>query len=118
MEERLMSIALAWSDFKGYVAAIGPGRGRPARPPHCVFCEGARVWFNGWRLVWITLLVEGQPQRPAEGLPLQRVRCARRECGHSWTLRPPWTCPGFVDSRERSRRAISRRGLAVLARGA
>ena len=88
-----MSIAPAWSDFKGYVAAIGPGRGRPARPPHCVFCEGARVWFNGWRLVWITLLVEGQPQRPAEGLPLQRVRCARRECGHSWTLRPPWLYP-------------------------
>jgi putative transposase len=88
-----MSIALPWSEFKAYCEEVGPGRGRPARPGQCVFCEGARVWFNGWRLVLITLLVDGRPHRPADWVPLQRVRCARRECGRSWTLRPPWLYP-------------------------
>ncbi len=88
-----MSIALAWCDFKAYCAEMGPGRGRPPRPAQCVFCEGARVWFNGWRLVLITLLVEGQPHRPGDWVPLQRVRCARRECRRSWTLPPPWLYP-------------------------
>lgn len=88
-----MSIALAWCDFKGYCDEIGPGRTRPARPGQCGFCDGGRVWFNGWRLVQITLLVDGQPHRPAEGVPLQRVKCARRECRRSWTLRPPWRYP-------------------------
>ena len=88
-----MSIALPWSEFKAYCEEVGPGRGRPARPGQCVFCDGARVWFNGWRQVWITRLVDGRPHRPADGVPLQRVRCARRECGRSWTLRPPWLYP-------------------------
>lgn len=88
-----MSIALAWGDFKTYCAEMGPDRGRPPRPVQCVFCDGARVWFNGWRLVLITLLVEGQPYRPEDWVPLQRVRCARRECRRSWTLRPPWLYP-------------------------
>jgi hypothetical protein len=88
-----MSIALAWCECKAYGEHIGPDRGRPARPAHCVFCDGPRVWFNGWRVVRITLLVEGQPQRPEEGIALQRVRCARRECRRSWTLRPPWLYP-------------------------
>lgn len=88
-----MSIALAWSEFKAYCAEVGPGRGRPARPPHCLFCEGERVWFNGWRLVLITLLVDGQPHRPRDWVALQRVRCARRVCGRSWTVRPPWLYP-------------------------
>ena len=85
-----MSIAPAWGDFKTYCEEIGPGRGRPARPRQCVFCDGERVWFNGWRRVWITLLVDAQPVRPDDGVALQRVRCARRECRQSWTLRPPW----------------------------
>ena len=88
-----MSIALAWSDFKTYCDEIGPGRGRPARPARCVFCDGERVWFNGWRRVLITLLVGRRPHRPAEWVPLQRVRCARRVCRRSWTLRPPWLYP-------------------------
>lgn len=88
-----MSIALPWSEVKAYSEEIGPDRGRPPRPVACMFCDGPRVWFNGWRRVWITLLVEGQPYRPAEGLPLQRVRCARRECRRSWTLRPSWLYP-------------------------
>jgi hypothetical protein len=46
-----MGISLSWSEFKAYCAEIGPRRGCPPRPPHCVFCDGARVWFNGWRRV-------------------------------------------------------------------
>jgi hypothetical protein len=88
-----MSIALSWPEFKTYCAEIGPARGRPPRPTQCVFCDGARVWFNGWRRVLITLLVDGQVHRPAEWVPLQRVRCARRACRQSWTLRPPWLYP-------------------------
>lgn len=88
-----MSIALAWCDFKTYCEEIGPGCGQPPRPAQCVFCDGARVWFNGWRRVLITLLVDGRPHRPAEWVPLRRVRCARRECRRSWTLRPPWLYP-------------------------
>ncbi len=88
-----MSIALAWGDFKTYCAEVGPGRGRPARPEQCGFCDGRRVWFNGWRWVLITLVLDGQPHRPADWVSIQRVRCARRECRHSWTVRPPWLYP-------------------------
>lgn len=88
-----MSIARAWCDFKTYCAEIGPDRERPARPGQCVFCDGERVWFNGWRRVLITLVVDGQPHRPTEWVPLQRVRCARRACRRSWTVRPPWLYP-------------------------
>jgi hypothetical protein len=91
-----MSIALPWSEFKAYVTEVGPGRGRVARPAQCVFCDGARVWFNGWRRVLVTLLVEGQPHRLTEWLPLQRVRCARAACGRAWTVRPPWLYPHRV----------------------
>lgn len=88
-----MSIALPWSEFKAYLAEVGPGCGRVARPAQCVFCDGERVWFNGWRRVLVTLLVDGQPHRPPDWLPLQRVRCAQPPCGRSWTLRPPWLYP-------------------------
>ena len=88
-----MSIALPWSEFKAYLAEVGPGGGRVARPTQCVFCDGERVWFNGWRRVLVTLLVDGQPHRLTEWLPLQRVRCAQPLCGRSWTLRPPWLYP-------------------------
>ncbi|HEX2482845.1 MAG TPA: hypothetical protein VHQ69_13265 [Methylomirabilota bacterium] len=88
-----MSIALPWSEFKAYVAEVGPGRGRVARPGQCLFCDGEHVWFNGWRWVLVTLLVDGQPHRLTDWLPLQRVRCAQSPCGRSWTLRPPWLYP-------------------------
>jgi hypothetical protein len=88
-----MSIALAWCDFKTYCAEVGPGQAPPPRPAPCVFCDGARVWFNGWRHVFPTLLVDGRPHRPPEGVALQRVRCAQDACGRSWTLRPPWLYP-------------------------
>ena len=88
-----MSIALAWDDFKTYCEAIGRGRAHPPRPAQCVFCDGTRVWFNGWRRMLPTLLVDGRPHRPTEWVALQLVRCARRECRRSWTLRPPWLYP-------------------------
>jgi len=88
-----MSIALAWCDFKTYGEEIGPGRAHPPRPAQCVFCDSPRVWFNGWRRVLPTLLVDGRPYRPPEWVALQRVRCARRQCRRSWTLRPPWLYP-------------------------
>lgn len=88
-----MSIALPWCHFKTYCEEIGPGRAEPPRPAQCVFCDGGRVWFNGWRRVWPTLLVDGRPERPSEGVALRRVRCGRRECRRSWTLRPPWLYP-------------------------
>ncbi len=88
-----MSIALAWCDFKTYCEDIGPGRAQPPRPVQCAFCDGPRVWFNGWRRVFPTVLVEGRSHRPPDGVVLQRVRCARRECHRSWTLRPPWLYP-------------------------
>jgi hypothetical protein len=88
-----MSIAPTWSEFKTYCAVIGPGQERPARPAACPFCDGPRVWFNGWRRVLITLLLDGQPHRPTDWVSLQRVRCARRECRRGWTLRPAWLYP-------------------------
>ncbi len=88
-----MSIAPTWCDFKTYGEGIGPGRGRLARLGQCVFSDGERVWFSGWRRVLITLLVGGQAHRPDDWVLLQRVRCGRRECGRSWTLRPAWMYP-------------------------
>jgi hypothetical protein len=88
-----MSIALAWSECKTYGEEIGPGRAEPPQPERCLFCDGDRVWRNGWRRVWPTLVVDGRPHRPADGIALRRVRCARRECRRSWTLRPPWLYP-------------------------
>jgi hypothetical protein len=86
-----MSIVLPWSEFKSYEARFGPGRERPPRPDGCVFCAFERVWFDGWRKIAVTVLADdGTPCRAAEGVYLQRARCARRECGHSWTIRPPW----------------------------
>ncbi len=85
-----MSIVLEWSEFKPYATRVGPGAERPPRPDECMFCAFARVWFNGWRRVLVTVLVDGQPLRAPDWVHLHLVRCARRECHRSWTLRPPW----------------------------
>ncbi len=65
--------------------------GRPPRPASCAWCEGARIWFDGWRIVHTILLADGRCHRFDNGLPLQRVACAA--CGRSWTLRPAWLYP-------------------------
>jgi hypothetical protein len=85
------SIVLGGADFKSYLEGIGPGRGRPERPSGCAFCDGERIWFDGWRFVFCVLLVDGTPHRFDDGLPLQRVVCAA--CHISWTLRPAFLYP-------------------------
>jgi hypothetical protein len=50
-----------------------------------------RIWFDGWRLVFCVLLVDGGPHRFDDGLWLQRVVCAA--CHVSWPLLPPFLYP-------------------------
>ena len=87
----MASIVLGWSEFKIYVARIGPGRGRPELPGECPVCDGARIWLDGWRVVFCVVLLDGTPHRFDDGLPLQRVVCA--SCHRSWTLRPAFLYP-------------------------
>lgn len=89
----MSSIARASPEIKSYAASMGPGRGRPPRPSACTrsSCPSNRIWYDGWRLVFVTLLVEGQPLRLDDGLWLQRVACAG--CWTSWTLRPAFLYP-------------------------
>lgn len=88
-----MSISAACVKFKEYVEEFGPGRRHPDRPRCCPYCECERVWYNGWRVVHVTVLLEGAPHRRGEGVAVQRVRCARPECRRSWTLYPSWIYP-------------------------
>lgn len=87
----MASIDLGWAGFKSYLEVIGPGRGRPERPRACPFCDGERVWFDGWRCVFAVVLADGTPHRFADGLWVQRVCCGR--CGTSWPLRPSFLYP-------------------------
>lgn len=89
----MSSIALPWAEIKSYVESVGPQRGRPPRPGECVrsSCRSRKVWYDGWRLTYGTLLVEGGSHRFDEGLWLQRVACA--VCWASWTLRPAFLYP-------------------------
>ena len=87
----MASIVLGWSEFKSYVAQIGPGRRHPELPVECPFCDAELIWLNGWRVVFCVVLLDGTPYRFADGLPLQRVVCAR--CHVSWTLRPTLLYP-------------------------
>jgi hypothetical protein len=87
------SIERAWTEFKSYVATYGPGLQRPERPKQCRFCDGQRVWFDGWRVVFAVVLSDGEVHRCDDGLPLQRVVCAVAWCGRSWTLRPSFLYP-------------------------
>jgi hypothetical protein len=85
------SIGLGWFEFKTYAATIGPGVGRPDRPRACPFCDGARVWFDGWRLVSSIVFADGKTHRFDDGLWLQRTVCAA--CDRSWTLLPSFLYP-------------------------
>ena len=86
----MASIVLGSAGFKSYQEAIRPGRGRPERPRACPFCDGERVWFDGWRRVFAVVLADGTPHRFADGLWIKRVCCA--DCGTSWPLRPAFLC--------------------------
>jgi hypothetical protein len=85
------NILLGLAEFKTYLATIGPDLGRPARPDACLFCDSARIWFDGWRLVYCVVLADGEAHRFDDGLWLQRVVCA--DCHQSWTLLPPFLYP-------------------------
>lgn len=87
----MSSMVLAWTEIKVYAAEIGPQRGRPERPRSCPFCDAQRVWYDGWRIVFSVVLVDGGVHRVDEGLALQRVVCA--VCSVSWTLLPPFLYP-------------------------
>lgn len=87
----MSSMVLPWVEIKEYAAGIGRRQVRPERPKSCPFCDGPKVWFNGWRTVHVIVLVEGSPCRFDDGLELQRVVCA--SCSTSWTLQPPFLYP-------------------------
>lgn len=87
----MSSIALLWSEIKSYLESTGTDRKRPTRPSECPRCGHHRIWYDGWRQVFCTMLSTGEPCRIADGLWLQRVACAR--CWLSWTLLPPFLYP-------------------------
>jgi transposase-like protein len=87
----LASIVLGEAGFKAYQEAIGPGRGRPDRPRACPFCDGERVWFDGWRQVFVVVLADGTTHRFDDGLWIKRACCAG--CESSWPIRPPFLYP-------------------------
>lgn len=87
----LASIVLGWAGFKSYQEAIGPGRGRPERPGACPCCDSRRIWFDGWRQVFVVVLADGTRHRFTDGLWVKRVCCG--ECGTSWPLRPAFLYP-------------------------
>jgi len=87
----VVSISGPWIQIKSYLAGVGPALGRLPRPLVCMCCAGARIWFDGWRIVHTIVLDDGQRLRFDAGLPVQRVKC--KFCKVSWTLRPPWLYP-------------------------
>lgn len=87
----MSSISLLWVDIKSYMQSIGPGRGRPRRPDICLRCQHHEIWYDGWRLVFCVVLVDGTPFRFDEGLWLQRVAC--KLCWFSWACRPAFLYP-------------------------
>lgn len=90
----MASIVLGWTDFKVYEAEIGPGRESPNRPEQCQFCDGAKVWFDGWRRVCCVVIDDGGESHGFEDrLFLRRCCCALPLCGRSWTLRPAFLYP-------------------------
>lgn len=92
----MTSIDLSSAEFRKYLEKIGPGLGRPGRPARCPVCDGQRVWYNGWRRVFCTVLADGVPYRFNDGLALQRAKCAA--CQESWTLQPAflYACRSFA----------------------
>ena len=90
----MSSFAPASPEIKSYVESVGPKLGRPPRPQSCVrpTCPSDWIWYDGWRLVYATVLVEGVPRRFDDGLWVQRVACSA--CFASWTLRPAFLSAG------------------------
>lgn len=65
----------------------------PRDPPAAGSATSIESGSDGWRKCYPTVLVGAEPTRPEKGVFLQKVRCARPECGRFWTIYPIWMSP-------------------------
>lgn len=63
-----------------------------AKPGECLFCGGARLWWNGTRQRTASVLVDGQVVH-VDAVACRLVKCGEAQCSRSWTLRPPGLAP-------------------------
>jgi hypothetical protein len=62
------------------------------KPCCCPFCQGRRIYWNGYRERSASVL-EGDRVVYLSEVVCRRVKCADRQCKKSWTLRPPGLMP-------------------------
>jgi hypothetical protein len=62
------------------------------KPCSCPFCQGRRIYWNGYRERSASVLEGGRVVYLSE-VVCRRVKCADRQCKKSWTLRPPGLMP-------------------------
>jgi hypothetical protein len=62
------------------------------KPCCCPFCQGLRIYWNGYRERSSSVL-EGDQIVYLSDVVCRRVKCANRQCKKSWTLRPPGLMP-------------------------
>jgi len=62
------------------------------RPCSCIYCQGARIYWNGQRERTASILIEEEVVYLTDIL-CKRVKCASPGCKKSWTLRPPGLMP-------------------------
>jgi hypothetical protein len=63
------------------------------KPGCCPFCQGSRIYWNGYRERSASVL-DGDKVVYLSDVLCRRVKCANRQCKKSWTLRPPGLMPG------------------------
>ena len=63
------------------------------KPCSCPFCQGLRIYWNGYRERSSSVL-KGERVVYLSDVVCRRVKCANRQCKKSWTLRPPGLMPG------------------------
>jgi hypothetical protein len=62
------------------------------KPCSCPFCQGRRIYWNGYRERSASVIEGGRVVYLSE-VVCRRVKCADRQCKKSWTLRPPGLMP-------------------------
>ena len=62
------------------------------KPCCCPFCQGSRIYWNGYRERSASVL-DGDKVVYLSDVLCRRVKCANRQCKKSWTLRPPGLMP-------------------------
>jgi hypothetical protein len=62
------------------------------KPCCCPFCQGRRIYWNGYRERSASVL-DGDEVAYLSEVVCRRVKCANRQCKKSWTLRPPGLIP-------------------------